>query len=211
MNMSLWMDQTRHLQLRCDPLSPLLFALYINDFAEDIPKDFGVKLLGSPRCVSFIFYADDLVLVSDDPTQLNRMMEILQGYAARNGLQVNEAKSEIVVFSKSHAATCNDIIKYKGTILKVSGCFKYLGLEFDHHAATFGSHSDEQWSKKLLIATSSLISKVKSHGITNRIDLLLQLYQVYALPLGRYAPQVWSPELLRPSAVYDSSNEPRHL
>lgn len=75
-------------------LSPLLFALFINDIIDAFPE--GVKVAGTE--VKALLYADDLVLLSDKPVGLQSMIDALQNYCQKWQLTVNIDKSKIAVF-----------------------------------------------------------------------------------------------------------------
>ena len=84
------------------PLSPLLFSLFINDFAAQHAHALhtnGVPLRSGSRVVSHMFYADDLALISGSVGGLQSMLEALKVYADQKGLTVNAGKSEVVVFN----------------------------------------------------------------------------------------------------------------
>ena len=83
------------------PLSPLLFALFIYDYAQSVQclQAKGVPLRYGGRVVSHVFYADDLALVSHLETGLQCMLRGLELYARHKGLTVNASKSEVVVFN----------------------------------------------------------------------------------------------------------------
>ncbi len=73
------------------PLSPLLFAIYLNDI--DSIAD-GVKgvLTGTQNFVVTRMFADDLCLMSNDPNYMQTMLNKLQAYARRKSLTVNTQK-----------------------------------------------------------------------------------------------------------------------
>ena len=48
------------------------------------------------NCVSHMLYADDLGLTTNDPGELQTMLNKLRKYAEKKGLTVNTAKSEVV-------------------------------------------------------------------------------------------------------------------
>eukprot|EP00983_Pelagomonas_calceolata_P060876 1146561-Pelagomonas_calceolata.AAC.1 len=77
------------------PLSPLLFSLYINDMGKDISEGIRGDLTGDGvNGVSYMLYADDLSLNTNDPGEMQVMLNRLQAYAMRKGLTVNTSKSE---------------------------------------------------------------------------------------------------------------------
>ena len=48
-----------------------------------------------------LMYADDLGLTTNDPGEMQKMLDRLRVYAQRKGLTVNSAKSEVVHFNSN--------------------------------------------------------------------------------------------------------------
>jgi Reverse transcriptase (RNA-dependent DNA polymerase) len=193
------------------PLSPLLFALYINDFLNKMPPQFngwGYPLREASHFISHIFYADDLLLLSKDPNHLQQMLNALSQYSKDKGLTVNVTKSQIVVFnSRANVDTFN--FYYDGHRLDVVDEFKYLGLIFNKSGSLH--QADKQWARALYGAIKHVLSLAKEHGLRDRLDVILQLYQSYALPIGMYGSHVWSTMYLKPDKIWSSRVELQHL
>jgi len=85
------------------PLSPLLFSLYINDMGREISEGIEGAVTGDRvNCVSHMLYADDLGLTTNDPGEMQTMLNKLHTYAEKKGLTVNTAKSEVVHFNSNY-------------------------------------------------------------------------------------------------------------
>ena len=115
-----------------DPLSPLLFGLYIDRFTtflrERCPEG---DIWCGEEMVQMLLYADDLVLVSHDPFLLQKYLDILDTFCCASGMNVNVAKSEIVVFFQQWAAK-NLKWKLNRKEIKQSKEFVYLGVIFQN-------------------------------------------------------------------------------
>jgi hypothetical protein len=93
--------------LQGDPLSPLLFALYI----MDLPK----RLRVWDTDVKLILYADDLVIICNTRFKLNTVMRGLKLYCDEMELSVNTEKTEIISFKyESDYLVENCPIRYDG-------------------------------------------------------------------------------------------------
>jgi len=80
-------------------LSPLLFALNINDI-DSIAEGVEGAITGSSTIrVAHMLYADDLCLITNRPDQLQTMLNRLDKYTKRKGLNINTTKSEVVHFN----------------------------------------------------------------------------------------------------------------
>ena len=68
------------------PLSPLLFSLYINDMGREISEGIEGAVTGDRvNGVSHTMYADDLGLTTNDPGEMQKMLDRLRVYAQRKG------------------------------------------------------------------------------------------------------------------------------
>ena len=78
-------------------LSPTLFALYINDLAEDIRNlDCGIDLdVGQ---LSLLFYEDDVMLLAPSETSLQNMLNVLNDWCKNGGLQLTKIKLKLKIF-----------------------------------------------------------------------------------------------------------------
>ena len=87
----------------------------------------GLSLLG--REVKFLFYADDLVLLSPTEQGLQQQMGIVEKYCKYWALAVNMKKTNVMIFQKR--PTCQEN-KYQFTInnhiIEHSMSYTYLGI-----------------------------------------------------------------------------------
>ena len=88
-------------------LSPLLFSIFLNDLAAFMSgKSMGIQIefnTGNLACYIKLYallYADDTILISESPEDLQNMLDALNDYCMKWKLQVNAAKTKIVIFSR---------------------------------------------------------------------------------------------------------------
>ena len=197
------------------PLSPLLFSLYVNDFGPSILVDpsHGVPLFGSPgRRVTFMFYADDLVLLAESQRALQSMLDTLHAYSTRKGLTVNAAKSQVVVFNSRQGGpppAPASVFKYNGERLAVEPHFKYLGLVF--HRRLCMSSMQEPWARALLGSCMRARRIAREFGVHRDARAGLRLFQSFAFPSGMYGCQVWGTRFAHMSQVFSSAVSLRQL
>ena len=79
-----------------DCLSPTLFAIFINDLAEEI-KASNVGLdLDSETFVNILLYADDIVLLAKDEHDLQALLLLVEQWCRNWRLEVNPTKTNIM-------------------------------------------------------------------------------------------------------------------
>ena len=95
-------------------LSPLLFAVYLNDFEEHIAQFYpGLKMLTEELCNTLqgeelelfsklvcLLYADDTIILAESPDELQVALNAVQGYCTTWHLTVNASKTKIMIFSR---------------------------------------------------------------------------------------------------------------
>ena len=94
-------------------LSPILFALFMNDLKEHLDvqcqgfkllkqifAETGDKILEKSCNIFFLMYADDIVMMADTPEQVQSMLDKLHNYCSKNKLTVNASKTKIMIFSR---------------------------------------------------------------------------------------------------------------
>ena len=99
--------------------SPILFAIYVNDFQDSVGKCFqGLDLLYehmSEELDTFmklylLLYADDTIIMAESTGELQDALNALNDYCEKWSLTVNADKTKIVVFSR-------------GKVTKFPNCF----------------------------------------------------------------------------------------
>ena len=113
-----------------DPLSPLLFAVYIDDLVEQLERTGGRGLQLGHMILRAILYADDVALLAESPDELQRYLDCLALYATENGLVVNVVKTKAMLFEKTPTADQPNFY-INGEKIDNVDTFKYLGVWLD--------------------------------------------------------------------------------
>ena len=107
-------------------LSPLLFCLYVVDLEQTLRNEqSGAVTLVHTR-LPLLMFADDLVLLADSHTGLQRSLDILAEYCHKWHIDIQE-KTKVVVFSRSRYPQ-NYSFSINESILEITNEYKYLGL-----------------------------------------------------------------------------------
>jgi hypothetical protein len=155
-------------------LSPILFAIYINGLAEAINQaGLGIKISVRAREeISTLLFADDIVLIADDPDNLKKLMEITYQYSRRWRFSFNYDKSAIVIFCDNDVTeikygNCDDECscgyhwKLGRKLIKQELTYKYLGVELD------GRLTYKDFKKRVLSKARKNLSKMWHMGIAS--------------------------------------------
>jgi hypothetical protein len=106
-------------------LSPNIFKLYINDLDWNCcPVQLGTITL---NC---LMYAGDLILLSEDPRELQHCLDKLQSYCLTWGLDVNVNKMKTLIFNN----TCRLIstpFYFNNSPISNARNYTYLGVTFN--------------------------------------------------------------------------------
>ena len=173
-----------------EPLSPLLFILFINDVHADLIGDTHDSIVSgltiTQICIILLLFADDMVLLSKDPAELQLLLDKLLSYSCEWGLKVNTAKTKILVFQKQRA----DIEfswTYDGTNLEIVETFCYLGMKF-HYTGNL-EPGVKAFSDQALRATNSLLALFKR--VSFDLKTKISLFDSLVTPILLYGSEVW--------------------
>ena len=100
-------------------LSPLLFNIVFDVITENVREE-------PPWCV---FYADDIVLVTDRKRKLERKLEEWRVALESRGMKISRSKTEY--FTTDTSGDQQTTIRLNGEMLKRVNTFKYLGSMVD--------------------------------------------------------------------------------
>ena len=122
-----------------DNLSPLLFALYVNDLEEylknndcnsvDLELSFDDRISNYIK-ILLILYADDTVIFANNEINLQKALDSLNDYCKKWKLSVNCSKTKILCFS-GKKTTYEYPFKMDNNLLEHVSCYKYLGIMFN--------------------------------------------------------------------------------
>ena len=185
-------------------LSPILFALYINDL-EGFLRDKGVSPLGgllkiSGEVVDFhdyelnffidlltLFYADDTIIFADTSIGLQFALEELENYCNKWKLTVNEDKTKVMCITWGRFRNLNFDFFYNNKKLECVEEFTYLGIVFTKKGITNKTvMSRETASKKAMF---SFLGRCKKNHLP--IDVQLEVFNKTVVPCMLYGGEIW--------------------
>ena len=124
-----------------DNLSPLLFALFINDFEHSISEKYnGLNTLNdlyqnvatndeilTLLKLYVLLYADDTIIMAESPNELQLALNALNDYCQAWKLKINIEKTKIIRFSKTKPQTPTQDFWLNGDKVELVESYIYLG------------------------------------------------------------------------------------
>ena len=178
-------------------ISPLLFILYLNELINmlynyNCP---GIYLNESAPNVQALFYADDICIFNDTIGRLQTQLNVLSEFCTKYDLNVNLAKTNIVVFRNGGHIRTNEIVCYKNIKLENASYYKYLGITFS---------SSLKWSAGVTALANQaskgclLIYNLYKYCGDMPIKTSLLLFDKLIVPILLYASEVWGLSYRKP-------------
>lgn len=167
-----------------DNLSPTLFNIFINDIPTILDncdptfyKDLQIKCL---------MYADDLVILSETPTGIQKAINHLSNYCKTWKLEINTAKTKILCCNP--LSSTQKTIKYDNHIIEYVPQYTYLGITFCSNGKF--NTAIEELHKKGLKVFFKLIKMLKP---LPTIKTSLHLFDHLIKPILLYGCEIWGP------------------
>ena len=181
-----WFDVICGLKQGCI-ISPLLFNLFVNDFAMQI-NSLGKGINCGDEQLSLLMYADDMVLLCENEADLQCMLNVLYGWCQKWGMCINNEKTKIVHFRNPSNMRSNFHFICGDKDIDFTDKYKYLGLilneYLDYHVtAKAVSQSDGR-------ALGLLIAKSKAYG-GMPYDCFTKCYDALVRSVINYGAAVW--------------------
>ena len=132
-----------------DPLSPLLFIAYLDRVMDQVRQNTcGVNISGV--LINNLRFADDIDLIDEDISSLQRQIELTKTAAEQAGLILNINKTKTMVFGDRNI---DDTIQVAGTVIENVDKFEYLGS-----LLTWDNNCSEEIKRRLGKATGAMAS-----------------------------------------------------
>jgi hypothetical protein len=104
-----------------------LLNLFINDLVEELKKlNIGIEIADEKACV--LLYADDVVLLAENETELQLLLNVLNTLCCKNDLEVNYDKSKIVHFRNQSRIVTSKEFHIGDNTNEIVTKYNYLGL-----------------------------------------------------------------------------------
>jgi hypothetical protein len=200
-----WFDINRGVRQGC-VIAPLLFNVYFDCVVRvalaEMPDGSGVRLAfradgevlpwhvgrgpATMLTIATLMYADDLVLMSCDKSDLELMLQVFDSVCSRMGMCVNAAKTELMAVC--HDGELLDSVHLSGGDASYVQSFKYLGGVVDT-SASCGAEVTARISK----AKARFAQMQRVWGVRKlKVSLKMQCFRAYVLPVLLFGSETWA-------------------
>lgn len=164
-----------------EPLSPLLFILFLNDLSSELDMDVDTELIIEEFQKFVLLFADDTLLLAETLPDLQNLLNKLSTYCEKWNITVNTDKTKVLVFKRSSRPEDFDIF-YGNVRLDVVRNFIYLGVNVTSNGnfSHAQKHLSEQASKALY--SLGLIFDTNELCVNDK----LKLFDSLILPILNY-------------------------
>ncbi|MCG8046840.1 MAG: reverse transcriptase family protein, partial [Candidatus Thiodiazotropha endolucinida] len=169
-----------------EPLSPLLFIIFINDMATYLHDD-NIDLISLDEFqIYLLLFADDTVLFSRTPEGLQILLNKLNEYCRNWGISVNVDKTVSMTFKTGNRAETYNFY-YNNEILTKVNKFTYLGVTLSSNGKFYQAQKSlSEQATKALFSLNSLFQKVNL-DLTEKI----KLFDSMIMPVLMYGGETW--------------------
>ena len=195
-----------------DNLSPLLFAIFINDFEQSISTQYNglgaLKNLYTNMATNdeiltllklyVLLYADDTIIMAESPNELQLALNAVSDYCKTWKLKINIDKTKIIRFTRNKLQTTVQDFWLNGEIVELVDSYIYLGTTVQYNGKFTGAIQ-----KQINQAHRALFAiKSKKEKFNLPIDIVLDLFDKMILPILLYGCEIWGFENLEKIEVF---------
>ena len=166
-------------------LSPTLFNLVTTDLENMLDSCHGVPL--GETAIKGLYYADDIVLLATNGTQLQSMLDLAHQFASKWGLKFNKVKSQVMVIGKRLS---DKQWRLGEEYIKETNTYKYLGVMMNRQLND-SNHIKDHLSSKMDKFKSHIRYVLAKHADINRVSFGTTLWQKVTLPSISHAAGIW--------------------
>ena len=167
--------------------SGLLFRKYMADLSEYLKTEHGIMV--DDEIIAHLLWADDLILISDTLSGLNKQLDGLKKFCNNNQMTVNELKTKVMVFGSDEKIR----VIFNGKLIEQVDKYRYVGCIINsikrHDADPFAQHY-KYIINKARKAEFDVYKKVKSLGhLPPGIKFLM--FNSMVRPILSYGSDIW--------------------
>ena len=170
--------------------SPQLFKIFIEDLVNYLDKSCGIQI--NTETICHLLLADDLALISETRSGLQRLLNGFSNFCKQWHLVVNMDKTKVSVFNKNLALKSEtDVIYYNGEPVKETDDYVYVGVNFSTSKDRFAAHlaNKVDSANRAIFAAMSLARNACGGELSALTHL--HIFDTQIRPILEYASPVW--------------------
>ena len=169
-------------------LSPNFFNIFLEDLPDYLSSEKGVYI--SHTKISYLLFADDLVLMSESPTGLQKLTRGLENFCSQWHMVLNATKTKVVVFNERFASSSVHPFVFNGNEVPNSTHYNYLGVTFSNSGNRFGDYYELKYGKALRAIYASRTPACDAIGLNIPITVLCKIFDTQIHPIIDYGSEV---------------------
>ena len=173
--------------LQGNPLSPILFNIFINEIFKTVQNTDSMLTLDGNNYFNALMYADDLILLSTTEEGLQNSMNALYQFCITWKLNINYKKTKCMTFSKG---TIRKEPKFyiNNVLIENTKTFKYLGFTISSSKCSFLPTLDDL-SARASKGLYALRSRLPFNSLP--IKTILKVFDACIMPILLYGSELW--------------------
>ena len=191
-------------------LSPLLFAIFLNDFEASISEKYSglttfrdISSILSTDDIEFfinmytLLYADDTLVFAESPSDMQLALDAVSAYCNVWGLSINKTKTKVVIFSRGKVKK-EFYFKIGNLDIGTSSDYCYLGVLFN-----FNGKLNKAIEDRLVPARKAMFGlNEKAANLLLPPDIHIDLFEKMITPIFLYGSEVWGYGNIEPIELF---------
>lgn len=170
--------------------STIIFSIFINDLISHLQQRCrnGIFITQDIDEVQAFMFADDIASVADTVNNLQCQINYVSEFCNATGMQINNAKSKIMVFRNGGHLRSYERWHYRSQEIEVVSFYKYLGAYFTPKLSW--SRTVNALSQQASKAVNVIFRYQRYFGYFTYKDLF-KLFDAMVTPILTYSADIW--------------------
>ena len=189
-------------------ISPTLFKIFLDDLKDYLDKNKGITI--DDVLICYILFADDLILVSETATGLQKLIDGVAEFCKQWHMIINLMKTKITIFNPRFVLPSDpNLFHFNGDTIQQDTNYNYVGINFSNHTQRFELNTQSRYDKttRATFAAKKLI--YDTIGYNASPSLLFKTFDAQILPIMEYGCEIFYPG--KPICKFETLHPNKHL